>query len=90
MNHRKILIACIASAASATAMSQPAQIEEISVIGQFVPDEKRATDAVSNVVNSEEFTRTGDANIAESLKRVAAFLLGEFVTPPGERYSTTF
>ena len=41
------------------------------VIGQFVPDEKRNTDAVANVVNSEEFTRTGDANIAESLKRVA-------------------
>jgi len=93
MNHRKILIACIASAASATAMSQPAQIEEISVIGQFVPDEKRATDAVSNVVNSEEFTRTGDANIAESLKRVAGLSTvgGKFVYVRGlgERYSTT-
>ena len=93
MNHRKILIACIASVASATAMSQPAQIEEISVIGQFVPDEKRATDAVSNVVNSEEFTRTGDANIAESLKRVAGLSTvgGKFVYVRGlgERYSTT-
>ena len=32
------------------------QIEEISVIGQFVPDEKRGTDQVSNVVGQEQFT----------------------------------
>ena len=71
---------CALRAVSATIFSAQAQladengsqqIEEISVIGQFVPDEKRSTDAVANVVNSEEFTRTGDANIAESLKRVA-------------------
>ena len=47
------------------------QIEEISVIGQFVPDEKRGTDQVSNVVGQEQFTRSGDANIAESLKRIS-------------------
>ena len=69
------------------------QIEEISVIGQFVPDEKRSTDAVANVVNSEEFTRTGDANIAESLKRVSGLSTvgGKYVYVRGlgERYSTT-
>lgn len=74
------------------AQAQP-QIEEISVIGQFIPDEKRETDAVANVVNSEEFTRTGDANIAESLKRVAGLSTvgGKYVYVRGlgERYSTT-
>ena len=56
-----------------TTFSQNAepQIEEISVIGQFVPDEKRGTDQVSNVVGQEQFTRSGDANIAESLKRIS-------------------
>ena len=72
--------------------SQP-RIEEIAVIGRFVPDEKRATSAVANVVDSEEFQRTGDANIAESLKRVAGLSTvgGKFVYVRGlgERYSTT-
>jgi len=93
---------CALLAVSATIFSAQAQladengsqqIEEISVIGQFVPDEKRSTDAVANVVNSEEFTRTGDANIAESLKRVAGLSTvgGKYVYVRGlgERYSTT-
>ena len=93
MTCRKLLVAGIASAVSALASAQPPEIEEISVIGQFVPDEKRATDAVSNVVGSEEFTRTGDSNIAESLKRVSGLSTvgGKFVYVRGlgERYSTT-
>jgi outer membrane receptor protein involved in Fe transport len=94
MTSRNLLAICIASAASAMAVAQPApEIEEISVIGQFVPDEKRTTDAVSNVVGQEQFTRSGDANIAESLKRVAGLSTvgGKYVYVRGlgERYSTT-
>ncbi len=93
MNRQKLLAICIASAVSSIASAQQPQIEEISVIGQFVPDEKRATDAISNVVDGEEFQRTGDANIAESLKRVAGLSTvgGKFVYVRGlgERYSTT-
>ena len=81
-----------ATAANAQSQVQP-QIEEISVIGQFVPDEKRATSAVSNVIGEQQFTRTGDSNIAESLKRVAGLSTvgGKFVyiRGLGERYSTT-
>ena len=93
MNRKQLLAASITLVVSSLSHAQQAQIEEISVIGQFVPDEKRATDAVANVVNSEEFTRTGDANIAESLKRVAGLSTvgGKFVyiRGLGERYSTT-
>ena len=72
MNKRKVLTVCIASAISSMATAQQApDIEEISVIGQFVPDEKRSTDQISNVVGEEQFTRAGDANIADSLKRGA-------------------
>lgn len=77
-----------------TTFSQNAepQIEEISVIGQFVPDEKRGTDQVSNVVGQEQFTRSGDANIAESLKRISGLSTvgGKYVYVRGlgERYST--
>ncbi len=93
MNRKKLLAICVAATVSSLAMAQQPQIEEISVVGQFVPDEKRATDAISNVVDAEEFQRTGDANIAESLKRVAGLSTvdGKFVYVRGlgERYSTT-
>lgn len=93
MNRKKLLAICVTSVCSSIAIAQQPQIEEISVIGQFVPDEKRATDSISNVVDAEEFQRTGDANIAESLKRVAGLSTvgGKFVYVRGlgERYSTT-
>jgi len=93
---QRLLALAIASVAATTANAQSQiqpQIEEISVIGQYVPDEKRATSAVSNVVGEQQFTRTGDSNIAESLKRVAGLSTvgGKFVyiRGLGERYSTT-
>jgi len=94
MIKRKMLTVCIASAISSLAAAQQLpDIEEISVIGQFVPDEKRSTDQISNVVGAEQFTRAGDANIAESLKRVSGLSTvgGKFiyVRGLGERYSTT-
>lgn len=92
---KKALVLGIAVAsynAPLSAQVEP-QIEEISVIGQFVPDEKRGTDQVSNVVGEEQFTRSGDSNIAEALKRVAGLstIGGKFVYVRGlgERYSTT-
>ena len=97
----RILTLAVATALSGiggTAFAQEAgieepRIEEISVIGQFVPDEKRETASVSNVVGGEQFTRSGDSNIAESLKRVAGLSTvgGKFVYVRGlgERYSTT-
>lgn len=68
------------------------KIEEISVIGRYVPDEKRGTSALSNVLSNEEFSRSGDTNIAEGLKRVAGLSLvgGKYVYVRGlgERYSS--
>jgi outer membrane receptor for ferrienterochelin and colicin len=89
-----LLAIAIASAFSAAAVGQDIpQIEEIAVIGQFVPDEKRATSSVSNVINSEQFQRSGDNNIAEGLKRVSGLSTvgGKYVYVRGlgERYSTT-
>ncbi len=68
------------------------QIEEIAVIGRYVPDEKRSTSALSSVLSNEEFSRSGDTNIAEGLKRVAGISLvgGKYVYVRGlgERYSS--
>lgn len=89
-----LLAIAITSALSTVAFGQDApQIEEIAVIGQFVPDEKRSTSSVSNVVGGEQFQRSGDSNIAEGLKRVSGLSTvgGKFVYVRGlgERYSTT-
>ena len=68
----KLLAIAVASALSTVATGQDVpQIEEIAVIGQFVPDEKRGTSSVANVVGTEQFQRSGDSNIAEGLKRVS-------------------
>lgn len=93
-SQKALVIGILAAAYNATATAQvEPQIEEISVIGQFVPDEKRGTDQVANVVGEEQFTRSGDANIAESLKRISGLSTvgGKFVYVRGlgERYSTT-
>lgn len=91
---KRALPAAIAIALGHTSLAaQEAQeIEEISVIGRFVPDEKRSTSALSDVLSNEEFSRAGDTNIAEGLKRVAGLSVvgGKFVYVRGlgERYSS--
>ena len=52
MLSKKLFVAAIVLVGSScvVAQQQPNLIEEISVIGQFVPDEKRGTDQISNVV----------------------------------------
>ncbi|MDT8398151.1 MAG: TonB-dependent receptor plug domain-containing protein [Pseudomonadales bacterium] len=70
-----------------------AKIEEIVTTGRYVPDEKRATAAISNVIDAEAFQRAGDSNVADGLKRVAGLNLqaGRFIyiRGLGERYSSS-
>ncbi|WP_374764927.1 TonB-dependent receptor domain-containing protein [Yunchengibacter salinarum] len=67
-------------------------IEEVVVQGQYVPDEKRNTSEISNVLDSEAFARTGDGDIAVALSRVTGLSMsdGKFVIVRGlgERYQT--
>ena len=46
------------------------EITEIVTLGRFIPDEKRSTAAISNVIDAEAFQRAGDTNVADGLKRV--------------------
>ena len=68
-------------------------IEEIQVLGQFIPDEKRSTSEISNVLDSTEFQRTGDGDVAVALTRLPGISLGNdgipFVRGLNERYSST-
>jgi TonB-dependent receptor len=66
-------------------------LEEIVTLGKFIPDEKRATSAVSNVLDTAALTRAGDSNIADGLKRLSGLNLSEgkfvYIRGLGERYS---
>ena len=71
---------------------QSGDLEELVVSGIFIPDEKRSTSEISNVINSTEMSDAGDSNIAEALKRVSGLSLVKdkyiFVRGLGDRYST--
>ncbi len=79
--------------AAAQEDSPPPVVEEIVVRGQFVPEEKRDTSEISNVLDFEDLERTGDDNIALSLRRVTGISLVDdgfiYVRGLGERYSQT-
>lgn len=70
----------------------PSDVEEIVVRGQFVPQEKRDTSEISNILDFEDLERTGDDNIAVSLQRLTGLSLVDnqfvFVRGLGERYSS--
>ena len=65
--------------------------DQIVVRGVNIPDEKRATSEISNILTPETLERTGDSDIAEALRRVTGLSLsqGKFVVVRGlnERYS---
>ena len=98
-NNLKLLSASIlmANATLVAAQNQPPpaspDIEEVVTIGQYIPDEKRATAAISNVIDAEAFAAAGDSSVADGLKRVSGLNLqgGKFIyiRGLGERYSST-
>ncbi|WOJ94363.1 TonB-dependent receptor [Congregibacter variabilis] len=75
-------------------ISAPAlEIEEVFVLGEFVPDEKRDTSEISNVLDVEDLSKLGETNVGISLSRVTGLSLvgGKYVYVRGlgERYSST-
>lgn len=83
------------SAALAAAMvsgGAVAQEDTIIVRGIFVPDEKRATAEISEVLDAEAFQRQGDSDIASALRRVTGLSIvgGRFAVARGlnERYTS--
>jgi outer membrane receptor protein involved in Fe transport len=66
--------------------------DEIVVRGRFIPNEKRVTSEISNLLTAEDLQRTGDAEVSEALARVTGLsLVGDgfvYVRGLGERYSS--
>jgi TonB-dependent receptor len=78
---------------AAFAQSAPeAEVDELVVLGRFIPDVMRETAEVAAVLTAEDLQRTGDATAAVALTRVSAVSLvsGRFVYVRGlgERYSS--
>ncbi|MEM8799086.1 MAG: TonB-dependent receptor [Pseudomonadota bacterium] len=71
--------------------SNAAGVEELFVTGTFIPDEKRATSEIADLIDAEDFLQTGDSDIAVALTRVTGLSLVDgkfvFVRGLGQRYS---
>jgi TonB-dependent receptor len=69
------------------------QIEEVFVTGEFIPDEKRDTSEISNVVGEEDMNIVPETNVGATLSRISGLSLvgGKYVYVRGlgERYSST-
>lgn len=107
--HRQLYIAVTASIAAGVAHAQepsnsnqditaPA-IEEVLILGrlqssaQAILDERLDQPFAADLLSSEQFSRTGDSNIAAALMRVTGVTLVDdqyvYVRSLGERYSNT-
>ena len=68
-------------------------VEEVVVLGQFVPGDKRITSEVANMLDYEELALMTDTDVGGALSRVTGLsLVGDkyvYVRGLGERYSST-
>ena len=67
-------------------------IEEVVISESFIPDEKRDTSEISNVIDAEDISVAGDSDAADALKRITGLSLVKgkyvYVRGLGERYSS--
>ena len=85
-------LAVAIAGAEAVAQDGDASVEDTIVVrSQYIPDEKRATAEIAEVLDAEAFARQGDSDIASSLRRVTGLSVigGRFVVARGlnERYT---
>ncbi|MGB0343244.1 MAG: TonB-dependent receptor domain-containing protein [Parvibaculales bacterium] len=69
-------------------------IDEIRVMGTYIPDEKRATSEIASVIDADDMSLAGDSDIAIALTRLPGLApdpTGRFLVIRGlnERYTTT-
>ena len=78
---------------SRVVLRNPGEIEELVVLGQFIPGDKRITSEVANMLDYEELALMTDTDVGGALSRVTGLsLVGDkyvYVRGLGERYSST-
>ncbi|WP_426050838.1 TonB-dependent receptor domain-containing protein [Brevundimonas sp. SL161] len=79
-------------AAAAEPQDDSTQVDEIVVLGRYIPEPNRESPEVAAFLTAEDLTRTGDSNAAEALTRVTGLSIVEgrfiYVRGLGERYSS--
>ena len=74
-------------------LQNPGEVEEVVVLGQFIPGDKRITSEVANMLDYEELALMTDTDVGGALSRVTGLsLVGDkyvYVRGLGERYSST-
>lgn len=72
--------------------AEPATVDEIVVLGRYIPEPNRESSEVAAFLTSEDLERTGDSNAAAALTRVTGLSIVEgrfiYVRGLGERYSS--
>lgn len=101
MNLKRVVTGFLFALSASAAMGQEAVpeqvdgqlIEEVVVLGKFIPDEKRTTSEISNVLDEEALDLMADSSVGDALSRVTGLSLvgGKYVYVRGlgERYSST-
>ena len=88
-----LLVAVVSQAEESAVITPPGPIEEVVVLGKFIPDEKRTTSEISNVLDEEALGLLADSSVGDALTRVTGLSLvgGKYVYVRGlgERYSST-
>lgn len=72
--------------------AEPSTVDEIVVLGRYIPEPNRESSEVAAFLTSEDLERTGDSNAAAALARVTGLSIVEgrfiYVRGLGERYSS--
>ena len=73
-------------------VDEETQVDEIVVLGRYIPEPLRETSEVAAFLTEEDLERTGDDNAAQALTRVTGLSIVEgrfvYVRGLGERYSS--
>ncbi len=100
IRHALMASVCFASAGQVWAQSSDETVpaddalrqQTVVIRGEFIPDEKRSTSEVSNILDESDFQIQGDSNAAAALARVAGISTAEdrfiYVRGLNERYSS--
>jgi TonB-dependent receptor len=79
-------------AVQAEPQAEESQLDEVIVLGRFIPTPNRESPEVAAFLTAEDLERTGDANVAQALTRVTGLSIVEgrfiYVRGLGERYSS--
>ena len=72
--------------------AEPSTVDEIVVLGRYIPEPNRESSEVAAFLTSEDLERTGDSSAAAALTRVTGLSIVEgrfiYVRGLGERYSS--